>query len=109
VIVERYLDALTNHDWDTVCACLREDVVRVGPFNDQYRGRDAYVAFLSRLMPTLPDYSMEVSRITYTGDLAFAELSETVGGVRTDEALVFELSGDEIARVDVFIKTTMPS
>ena len=108
MIVERYLDALTNHDWDGLRTCLCDDVVRIGPFNDEYRGRDSYVDFLSGLMPTLPGYSMEVSRITYTGDLAFAELSETVSGVRTDEALVFELAGDRIARVDVFIKTQVP-
>ena len=60
---------------------VRDDVVRVGPFNDEYRGADAYVEFLAALMPTLPGYSMEVSRITYADDRAFAELAETVGGV----------------------------
>lgn len=108
MIVERYLEALTSHDWEALRDCLRDDVVRVGPFNDEYRGRDAYVAFLSQLMPALPGYSMEVRRVTYASTIAVAELSETVGGVRTDEALVFELSGGRIARVDVFIKTTMP-
>jgi ketosteroid isomerase-like protein len=109
VIVERYLGALTNHDWSELRDCLSSDVVRVGPFNDGYRGVDAYVEFLSTLMPTLPDYSMDVSRVTYTDTLVFVELAETVGGVRTDEALVFELAADgRIARVDVFIKTQLP-
>lgn len=108
MIVERYLEALTSHDWDALRGCLADDVVRIGPFNDEYRGADVYVRFLRELMPTLPGYSMDISRITYTVGLAFAELSETVGGVRTDEALVFELSGDRIVRVDVFIKTSMP-
>lgn len=108
MIIERYLADLTAHRWDALRACLRDDVVRVGPFNDEYRGADAYVEFLAALMPTLPDYSMEVSRVTYVDDLAFAELAETVGGVRTEEALVFELEDDRIARVDVFIKTSAP-
>lgn len=108
MIVERYLEALTSHDWDALRACLADDVVRIGPFNDEYRGRDAYVAFLADLMPTLPGYSMAISRVTYASNIAVAELSETVGGIRTDEALVFELSGGQITRVDVFIKTTMP-
>jgi ketosteroid isomerase-like protein len=108
VIVERYLGALTTHDWSELRDCLSSDVVRVGPYNDEYRV-DAYVEFLSKLMPTLPDYSMAIGRVTYTERLAFAELSETVGGVRTDEALVFELADDgRIARVDVFIKTQAP-
>jgi len=108
MIVEQYLDAVTHHDWDGLRALLRDDVVRVGPFNDEYRGRDEYVAFLATLMPTLPDYSMEISRVTYADGVAVAELAENVAGTRTDEALVFELDGDRIARIDIFIKTTAP-
>lgn len=103
-IVERYLEALTSHDWSALCGCLRDDVVRVGPYNDEYRGRDAYVEFLSSLMPTLLGYSVEVHRVTYVDSLAFVELAETVAGACTEEALVFELDGERIARVDVFIK-----
>jgi ketosteroid isomerase-like protein len=108
MIVERYLEALTSHAWDALRACLAEDVVRVGPYNDEYRGREAYVDFLSALLPNLPGYSMAVERVTYVDDLAFAELSETVGGVTTDEALVFTIADDRIARIDVFIKTKAP-
>jgi len=109
MIVERYLDALTGHDWDALRECLSDDVVRVGPYNDEYRGRDAYVDFLAGLMPKLPGYSMEVTRVTYVDRLAFAELAETVAGTRTDEALVFEVTDDDrIARIDVFIKTVTP-
>jgi ketosteroid isomerase-like protein len=109
VIVEQYLDALTRHEWDRLRDCLCDDVVRVGPYNDEYRGRDVYVEFLAALMPVLKEYSMDVARVTYAGSRAFAELCETVDGVRTDEALVFELAPDgRIARVDVFIKTAMP-
>ena len=104
-VVERYLEALTSHDWDGLRDCLSDDVVRVGPYNDEYLGADAYVAFLSALMPTLPDYSMDVARVTYVDDRAYVELAETVGGVRTDEALVFEISDERIVRVDVYIKT----
>jgi len=109
MIVERYLDALTGHDWDALRQCLADDVVRVGPYNDEYRGRDAYVDFLAGLMPKLPGYSMEVTRVTYVDRLAFAELAETVAGTRTDEALVFEVTDDDrIERIDVFIKTVAP-
>ena len=107
-IVEQYLEAVTRHDWDALRVLLREDVVRVGPFNDEYRGADAYVEFLAGLMPTLPDYSMELSRVTYADGLAFAELAENVAGTRTEEALIFELDGDRIARIDIFIKTSAP-
>src|SRR4029079_17277463 len=72
-----------------------------------------YVAFLSDLMPTLPGYSMDVTRVTYAGDLAFAELSETVEvdgtSLRTPECLTFELADDgRIRRVEVFTQTRAP-
>ena len=38
MIVERYLADLTAHRWDALRECLCDDVVRVGPFNDEYRG-----------------------------------------------------------------------
>jgi ketosteroid isomerase-like protein len=116
-VVESYLAAVVSHDWDGLRNCLREDVVRVGPFRDEYRGRDDYVAFLSELMPSLPGYSMDVARVTYTDDhhLAFAELAETVtvdgSPLRTEESLVFELDGDgeRITHIDIYIKTHAPA
>lgn len=104
MIVEDFLAAMVAHDWTAMGACVTDDLVRIGPYRDECRGRDAYVEFISSLLPTLPGYSMDVGRVTYVGDLAFAELSETVVGVRTDEALVFEIRDDRIARVDVYIK-----
>ena len=106
-VVERYLAAIASHDWDALRDCVIEDVVRIGPYLDRYEGREAYVAFIADTMPRLRDYKMEVTRVTYAGDrLAFAELSETVAGVRTAEALVFELDGDgRIAHIEVFIQS----
>jgi len=115
-VVETYLAAVVAHDWDALRDCLRDDVVRNGPFRDEYRGRDGYVTFLRELMPTLAGYSMDVTRITYAGSgrLAFAELAETVtmngSPLRTEESLVFELDGEErIARIDIYIKTHAPA
>ena len=114
-VVERYLAAVVAHDWDAARACLREDIVRNGPFRDEFRGRDDYVAFLAELMPTLPGYSMDVARVTYADGvrLAFAELAETVtvdgSPLRTEEALVFELDAQgQIAAIDIYIKTRPP-
>jgi hypothetical protein len=103
---------MTAHEWDAMAACLTEDVVRIGPYRDRYDGRAAYVEFI---LPALPGYSMEITRITDAdgGRLAFAELSETVtvegAPLRTDEVLVFELTDDDrIVSIDVFIKTSAP-
>ncbi len=110
-VVERYLEAITSHDWDALGDCVADGIVRVGPYSDRYEGKDAYVAFIADTMPRLEGYEMQIDRVTYAGDtLAFAELSETVemNGEphRTPEALVFELGSDGlIARVDVFIQT----
>ena len=67
-VVEQYLAAVVAHDWDAARACLREDVVRNGPFRDQYQGRDDYVADLYFYL-TLED-SWKVSavrRLALTG------------------------------------------
>ncbi len=109
-VVERYLKAIVAHDWTGLAETLTDDVVRTGPFFDVYEGREPYVAFISQLMPTLPNYSMEVGRVSYADDgrRAYAELTETldVDGKphRTPEVLVFDIDAARIARIDIFIK-----
>jgi hypothetical protein len=120
-VVERYLDRLVAHDWQAVSDCLSDDVIRVGPFEDRYTGREGYVAFLAALMPSLSGYSMNVHRVLQVntfGDVdaddggmtvVLAELTETMeaDGVPFDtgEALIFDVDEDgQIARVDVYIK-----
>jgi ketosteroid isomerase-like protein len=62
-------------------------------------------------MPKLPGYEMRVDRVTYSADgrTATVELSETVDvngkPHRTPEALVFDLDGDRIRRIQVFTQT----
>jgi hypothetical protein len=114
-LVETSLEALVAGDWDTFADCLVDDgFTRVGPFGDVKATKAEYVAFLADLMPTLPGYSMDVTRVTYAGDVAFAELSETVEvdgtPLRTPECLTFELSDDgtRIRRVEVFTQTRAP-
>ena len=111
-VVARYLEAIIAHDWDAFAACLSDGgFERVGPWGDAYRDKAEYVAFISDLMPKLPGYEMRVDRVTYSGDrrLAVVELTETVDvdGRRhpTPEALVFDLDGDRIRRIRVFIQT----
>ncbi len=112
-VVERYLRAIAEHDWDALDVCLAEELTRVGPYGDTYASKPEYLAFISDLMPRLPGYAMEVTRVTYGDGVAYAELSETVTvdgqPLRTPECLTFELAGDgRIARVEVFIQTTPP-
>jgi ketosteroid isomerase-like protein len=113
-VIERYLESLVAGDWETFADCLAdEDFTRVGPFGDVKPTKAEYVAFLSDLMPTLAGYSMDVTRVTYAGSLAFAELSETVEvdgtALRTPECLSFELADDgRIRRVEVFTQTRHP-
>jgi ketosteroid isomerase-like protein len=113
-VIETYLDALVRADWQTFADCLADDgFTRVGPFGDVKPSKPEYVAFLADLMPTLPGYSMDVTRVTYVDSLAFAELSETVEvdgtPLRTPECLTFELTDDgRIRRVEVFTQSRAP-
>ena len=110
VVVRRYLDTMVEHDWDGLSACLTPGVVRLGPYGDDYHGRDVYVSFLRATLEPLEGYVMRVDRVTAVGaDVVLAELSETVtiDGKRleTPEALVFDLGSDgRIARVAVFLR-----
>jgi ketosteroid isomerase-like protein len=111
-VVERYLEAIIRYDWETLAGCLVDDgFERVGPWGDAYPHKAEYVAFISDLMPKLPGYEMRVDRVTYSADgrLAVGELSETVEvdgrPHRTPEALVFDLDGDRIRRIQVFTQT----
>jgi hypothetical protein len=114
-LIEMYLGTMVDGDWGAFADCLADDgFTRVGPFGDVKATKAEYVTFLSELMPTLPGYSMDVTRVTYAGDLAFAELSETVEvdgtPLRTPECLTFELTDDgtRIRRVEVFTQTRAP-
>jgi predicted ester cyclase len=109
--VEDYLDAVATQDWERMSARIRDDVVRVGPFGDVYIGREDYVKFLSDLMPTLPGYAMDISRVTAVdeGRRVVAELSETVEmdgqPLVTPEVLLFDLDDDGlIARIEIFTR-----
>ena len=112
-VVTRYLDSIVAHDWDSVRACVADDVVRVGPFGDTYTGREAYVGFLEGLMPTLEEYSMRVDRVEASGTLVVAELTETMTidakMVATPEALVFDLDDEgRISYISIYIQTPVP-
>jgi limonene-1,2-epoxide hydrolase len=110
--VERYLQGIVDHDWEAVSSCLATDVVRVGPFGDTYRGKEAYLAFLSKLMPTLQEYSMRVDRVVTAarGRCALVELTETMRyddeKIDTPEALIFDLEDDLIEHIEIYIRRT---
>jgi SnoaL-like protein len=105
-IVDRFLDRMVAHDWDGMAACVADDVERVGPFGDVYRGKADYVAFIANLLPSLAGYAMKVGRIVEAGRVAMVELTETVDGVDTPEALVFDLDDHGlIARVGIYIQS----
>lgn len=101
---------MADRDWDALHATLAPDIERRGPYLDDYRGADAYVAFLRDTFMMLVDYELEVARVWGDDERRVcAELSETVtlGGARlhTDEAVVFDVDDlDRIAAVQVFLR-----
>lgn len=109
-VLDDYFEALRTQDWARLATCVAEDVHRTGPYLDVVEGRQAYVAFLAKVIPTLANYDLVVSRTRPLGDAAaVVELSEfaDVDGVRTEfpEVLLFDFdAAGAIRRVDVYIK-----
>jgi ketosteroid isomerase-like protein len=109
-VVQRYLDALREHDWHHLRATLARDVERIGPYRDAYRGREEYAQFLETTIEKLPGYELVVTRITPAASTVLVELHETVDDdgarLRTHEAVVFDVAAGEIARVAVYLQTS---
>jgi len=109
-VVERYLAGLAAHDWEAVAATLADDVERMGPYRDAYRGRDAYAAFLAETIAALRGYRLDVDRILTAGPVVTVELRETVDDgadrLETSEAVVFDTAGGRITKVAVYLQTS---
>ena len=108
-MAERYLRAVAAQDWATVEACVAPDVVRLGPYGDDFEGRGPYLTFLQRTMPSLPGYRLDIDAVTEVGGgRVFVELRETVelDGVPllTHECLVLDVADDRVARVAIYIR-----
>ncbi len=107
-IVRRYLAALGAQDWGALAACVAVDVERIGPYGDVYRGRAPYVDFLREIVGSLEGYVLHVERLVETDATVVAELHETIatpeGRRRTHEAVVFDVDGEGIRRVAVYLR-----
>ena len=110
--VDDYLTAMAKHDFALLATAVSEDIVRTGPYGDVYRGRAAYVDFISELLPALPGHTLDVAAVTYSADgrRAFAEITETVqlddSPLVTPEVLVLDLDDDGLIRaISIYIKT----
>jgi ketosteroid isomerase-like protein len=109
-VVDRYLAGLAAHDWTAVAATLAPDVVRMGPFRDEYRGREPYAQFLADTIGALGGYQLDVDRVHDAGPVVTVELRETVddGDARleTSEAVVFDTDDGLITHVAVYLQTS---
>ena len=107
-----YLDALRRQDWDALRVYLAPDVVRHGPYGDDFADRDAYVAYLADTFSMLGDYEIELHRRVGDSDRVCVELAETatVGDqrLRTEEAVVFAVTDGLITQVRVFLQRSTP-
>jgi hypothetical protein len=109
-VLDAYFDAMRSHDWAGLANCLAPAVRRTGPYLDVVEGREAYVEFLAKVIPALPNYTLSVTRTdAIDAATAVVRLTETldVRGVATEfpEVLFFEF--DELGRiagVDIYVK-----
>ena len=109
-VVERYLAGLAAHDWDAVAATLAPDVERMGPYRDEYRGREPYAKFLADTISGLGGYQLDIDRVLGAGPAVTVELRETVddGDARleTSEAVIFDTDDGLITNIAVYLQTS---
>ena len=109
--VERYLEFLTDHDWDGLATTIADEgLTREGPFCDLIEGKDHYVAYLRKILTTLKGHRLDVTRISHVDKrVSFVELTESfeIDGAPAawPECLLFEQNDDGlISHVSVFFK-----
>jgi ketosteroid isomerase-like protein len=109
-LVERYLAGLAAHDWAAVAATLAPDVRRMGPYRDEYRGREQYAKFLADTISRLGGYQLDIDRVLGAGPTVTVELRETVddGDARleTSEAVLFDTDDGLITNIAVYLQTS---
>jgi hypothetical protein len=117
--VTEYYEAVDQHDWKKLAAVLADDVERIGFMSaiedDISRGKEPYVAFVSKVIGSFYFHEMKIDRIFYSEDrrLACAETTETIQQAPDSERLVLhclktiELDENElIVRIDQFRKAS---
>jgi ketosteroid isomerase-like protein len=109
-VVDRYLAGLAAHDWDAVAATLAPDITRMGPYRDEYRGREPYAKFLADTISGLGGYQLNIDRVVGAGPTVTVELRETVddGDARleTAEAVIFDTDDGLITNIAVYLQTS---
>lgn len=111
--VERFLSCLGAKDFAGLRDTLSpEGFRRVGPFGEVAASRDEYVELVTKAVGPLEDYAVGVRRIVRDGDEAVAEVRESavVDGTPTTwgEAMVFDLDGETIRSVSVYLMRPVP-
>ncbi|MGA8725481.1 MAG: nuclear transport factor 2 family protein [Acidimicrobiales bacterium] len=107
--VERYLAAMGAQDWSGLAATLTDgDFERIGPYCDVIPSKSEYVAYLDRVVSSLPEYRLTHDRMVSTEEVVYAEITESCvqAGERMafPEVLVFDLADDGlIRRIQVYM------
>jgi ketosteroid isomerase-like protein len=108
--VQRYLDAMSKGDWAALAATLAPDVERMGPYRDEFRGRQPYAMYLEQIIGSLSGYALEIVDVIVDGNRVAVELNETVDDddarLRTDETVVFDVRDGLISHVAVYLQTS---
>lgn len=107
-VVQRYLSAMSGGHWQELAATLAPDVERLGPYGDNFSGRDAYAQFLEQIIGSLSGYELVIADLVVDGGRVAVELNETVDDgdarLRTDETVVFDVRDGLIVKVAVYLQ-----
>lgn len=72
----RYVEAMRANDWTDVARFFTPDAIRMPPNEPLHEGRDAIIAWLSRI--EVSEYSVTLEQIQGAGTMAYARGAYTV-------------------------------
>src|SRR4051812_25700605 len=76
-IATQFFTRIGAKDWKGLTPYVSPSIERVGPWGDQFKGREPYLRFLTETVDAMEQYSLDLQRVFSDGTHTVAQLSET--------------------------------
>jgi RNA polymerase sigma-70 factor (ECF subfamily) len=103
-VVERYVDAMENHDAQALAALLAEDATfAMPPYAEWWQGRETIVALRERVGPTCPKSRPVPTRANAQPAVAWYSWDPGLGVWTAGALEVLDLDGERVNQITAFV------